>query len=672
MTWRELLQPDYATDFTPAGPSGLRWRILDRYDKAALLFLALVGVTLLASCPKIVPGMSDTWYHLAVARQVYQRSEIPEWANWEFAPVGRPHLYPPLLHVILALLAVPFRGDFVAVGSLMAAGCLLLSLLTCWLAARRLFGAAVGFLALLLLSMDLANIIILTSYIPSGLVNIMLPLLVLAFLQRRAWVSIALLTAMYYAHLGLPHLVALGLVLFALKYRRYARLTVKVVVVSVILYAPFLARLLLYHDWLSHFASQMGLPGGMLGKLMSLQILHLIILPAAVLGLWRRDRRNAGHQLPAYLLIGLLPLLFTYGGRYYCHTVPLWVGFAALGLRRLVPALPRARRLVALSLCTFLPLPALTHFKHLRVIPSFTTTDICLVLALRSEPLEWGEGERLGTDCRQVAAWLSQHTAPEEIIFVNREWVAGMVTLFTGHPTDFGAWWEVGKPQARREVAAYRASLRGGVFVYIPPKKDTESILGPARKLPGVDEQVRFGRFVVGRRRPRRIVASLEQIPLIRRRATGWHVTVTRPAEALAVQPGPPGQLSWRPVVGKRGRLSLIRELTVPPSASGLRFEIRASAGVDQVRLRFRRRKGSSGHWSFPIERPHRWLTKTCVLDWLQLEPSDADKAPSTDRLEFLLPPDTHAPPDLVIRLRSLEWVALERTESATTNRGKP
>ena len=62
--------------------------------------------------------------------------------------------------------------------------------------------------------------------------------------------------------------------------------------------------------------------------------------------------RDLGQQLPYWLLVGMLPLLASYGGRYFMHSIPLWSLFAAQCLHRLTPPVPRARRCVGLMLLT--------------------------------------------------------------------------------------------------------------------------------------------------------------------------------------------------------------------------------------------------------------------------------------------------------------------------------
>jgi hypothetical protein len=666
-----------------------------RYDKVALGFLAVVTVVFLVSWRKLLPGMSDTWYHLAVARHVYERAQIPEWADWEFRPWGRPHLYPPLLHAIMALVALPLRGDFVAVSGVMSAVFVPAALWTAWYAARWLLGAGGGLLALVLLSLDLGQLVVVKAYIPSTIVNILLPLLVVTFLSRRAWLSIALLTAMYYAHLGLPHLVALGLLLFGWKFRTYGLLALKVVVIAFVLYTPWLARSLMYEGWLADLGRQMGVPGNPFLKLLSLQIINLLILPAGLVGLLKRGQRDLGQQLPYWLLVGMLPLLASYGGRYFMHSIPLWSLFAARALRGLTPPAPRARRCVGLVLLTLAPVPTIGVFGQLIALPSIAVADTTLALLLAHQPADLGKEEQYGDDCRQIARWLKCYTAPDEVIHVNTEWVAGMVTVLTGRPTDFGAWWEVGKEQARLECRRSQDALPGGVFVFVAGKHEVQSIIHKMALLPGTDEVVHLGRFVVGRRLPRRLVSVGAPISLSPGEASGVRVAVAAPAEALAPDHERPWVLTWRPCTGEKGRLTLVIPLgstagpnggrsgphparvvapakgpdtsaaddaasySAPPN--GIRLWVKANRAVPHLLIGVRDSRNEVAEMDTPLPAAHCWTRETVVLDWLGRGEEPALLQAPLKSLEVRIPPEDPMGSALEVQIAGPEWVALAR-----------
>jgi hypothetical protein len=48
------------------------------------------------------PPLLDPAYHLAIAQQVRAAGGVLAQDVWQWAPVGRPHLYPPALHLAMA------------------------------------------------------------------------------------------------------------------------------------------------------------------------------------------------------------------------------------------------------------------------------------------------------------------------------------------------------------------------------------------------------------------------------------------------------------------------------------------------------------------------------------------------------------------------------------------
>ena len=75
-------------------------------DKAALGLVAVVFLAFAFFHEGLsLKSDSDQYYHMAAARRTLELGHIPKWDDWEFAPAGRPHLYPPGLHLALAVLA---------------------------------------------------------------------------------------------------------------------------------------------------------------------------------------------------------------------------------------------------------------------------------------------------------------------------------------------------------------------------------------------------------------------------------------------------------------------------------------------------------------------------------------------------------------------------------------
>lgn len=598
---------------TPAEePRSLSLRVgtLDRFDRWALGLIVLVFLLLVTNLEHLKPSMSDTWYHLGVARRVVEERGVPGWDWWNYAPTGRPHLYPPLLHVLIGLLA-GLSGSVLRAGQLCAAGFLPLALLTTWYCARRFLGSRAALVAALILLADLFHFVVMEAYIAGCLVNILLPLLMAAFIARRPWWSIALLGAMYYTHLGFPHCVALGLLLFGVKYRSYMRLALKVVGISFLFFTPWLSHVLEHLDWLPVLRSG-GMPGGLLEKMLSLQSFNLVVLGCGFWGIAVAPRHVPGRMLPVYLLLGFLPILFTYGGRYTMHTMPLWALLGASVLVRLVPETARPRHILGVCGLTLLPLPSVGLGEGLMPVP-LTGSHMLVMLCTTGNALfsRGDKSEAYLPDCDALVEYLQHHTAPDDIIHVNSMWVADMISLLADRRTDNGAWWECSKESEILRGRAMRDGSAPATFVFIRPETDPGAILRKIESLPGMDSERLIGRFIIGVRRPH-VLRSTGTV------VTGWSA-LSAAGAAGSVQETPQG-LCWQ-APGGQPSLALI-SARVPPlphgaDPCGARFRIRSTRMTGDIVFGIRTADGRDFRWPLSIPRADENSNVRVVFDWM-------------------------------------------------------
>ncbi len=598
-------------------------RPLDRFDRWTLGLIAVVFLLLLASIGHLKPAMSDTWYHLVIAKQLLADGQVPGWDRWHYAPLGRPNLYPPLLHLLLAALA-HLTGSLVRAGQLCAVLFLPCGFLTTWYCVRRLLSPRLALLAVLILLTDLFHFVVMDSYIAACFINLLLPLLMVSFLARRPWWSILLLTLMYYAHLGFPHCVALGLILFGLKYRSYLRLALKVVGVSLLFFTPWLAHVLGNLEWLE-VLREGGVPGTLLQKVLSLQILNLVLLGLGLWGISRTPRSEPARRLPVYLLAGFLPILFSYGGRYAMHTMPLWALLGAGVIGPLLPATAPARRILGLMLLTLLPLPSITVGKaDISVLP-LTGVHALLMTTFGHNSLfaDPKKSEAYLPDCDRLADWLRKNTDPQEIIHVNTVWVADMISLLADRRTDSGAWWECSKQSAKLYGQALRDWAPRAVFVCIKPEADVSSIIEDTPKMPGVDRKLDFGRMEVGLRDPHAVR------PADYARLGPWRA-LAAPGAAATVRVTSTG-LVWRLPVGE-GKLSLVSAPADLAGAGGslrrldgLAFRLRADKMTGDLVLGVRLTDGQDLRWPLAVPEPKVLYRVRALVRWM----TDAEGRPA-------------------------------------------
>jgi len=384
-------------------------------DVAALVFISLIFLVFVANRDDLsrMDGVvdSDPAYHMAVARQIIDHGgRLPRWDYWEYAPFGRPHLYHPGLHYLIALFSWK-SGDVLHGFNTIQMLLYPLALFGGWYFARWLFGAACGFLALIFLSMETAFLFTQAGVLPAAVVTAMIPAILMAFLARRTVATVVFLTVALYTHgpLGVPQLVVLGLLVFSMRHREWFPFFRKVAAFAGLLYLPWIVRMLEL-DGLAWFGSSVGAMGPARGAvevvgrgLLQLQIFSPILLLLAF-RTWRRDGDGRLGAVKS-LLLGFLPMLFAYGGRYFMHTAPLWAVLVARNFDAWLaspeptaeegdPAARRSlrRRTLAFVGLAFVPLPVISFGmpgagRGMRVWPGFTGTNVALHTAFhRSEP----------------------------------------------------------------------------------------------------------------------------------------------------------------------------------------------------------------------------------------------------------------------------------------------
>ena len=306
-----------------------RWiRGRDGWDLASvallLLFLVLVLVNISA-----YPVFLDIPYHMAVTQGFREAGGVTTWDFWDYAPEGRPHLYPPLLHVGMSLL-MDLGLSQRAVATLVCLAIFPLVMLTLWWMMRRLFGTRAAFLSLIFLCVPYAFLWQTGITVAASLVLALTPLVFLA-LEKDRRVAAALLLAMcLYSHLVLGHLVALALVVYLAHRRRYWKRILAALALAYLLYLPW-GLVIITNLSSLHFSE----PGGG-GNI----VLHLLAWLAALAGAAVCYRKKGRYYLlPSYLL-SMVPIAFFYPNRFWEGHVFLPLAMlGAVALDRLCAAL---------------------------------------------------------------------------------------------------------------------------------------------------------------------------------------------------------------------------------------------------------------------------------------------------------------------------------------------
>ena len=280
-----------------------------------------------------------------------------------------------------------------------------------------------------------------------------------------------------------------------------------------------------------------------------LQIISPILLFLA-LRTWRRDK-DARLGVVKSLLVGFLPMLLVYGGRYFMHTAPLWAILIGLNFEKWLARHEVAaesgdararksmrRRVLVFVALAFVPLPVISTGMGpdggLNVWPGLTglnATAVVLVmktprdrdfedmaefvrLTMPPERIPGGPpppdpGEKSAEEMRYTEYLGGDDYARlrKRIVHIGREpygsvYLADRVTVATGLRTDSGGWAaEVRSQLMLDEVERAREKDPECLFVF--RKKNEDFTKEEVAKLTGVhdlDWTRRFGKYLVGGR----------------------------------------------------------------------------------------------------------------------------------------------------------------------------
>lgn len=287
------------------GRFGAWWGRRDLYDILVVLFIAACLVLILVNL-SMYPVYLDIPYHMAVAEGFREAGGVLTWDFWDYAPQGRPHIYPPLLHVAMSvMLDIGFSVEFVA--TMVCVAMFPLILLSLWWAMRKLFGSRAAFYAVLLLGVPYVFFWQSGVTVAASLVLALTPMVFWALEEDRKVACTILLALCLYSHLVMGHLVALALFLYLLHRRQAWRKILTVLGAAYLLYLPWGINVLAN---LSSFSVSEPAAGGGL-------ILHILLWGLAAAGFVLCYIRRKRYYLLAAYLLSMVPIAFFYSHRFW-------------------------------------------------------------------------------------------------------------------------------------------------------------------------------------------------------------------------------------------------------------------------------------------------------------------------------------------------------------------
>jgi hypothetical protein len=262
------------------------------------------------------PVFVDIYYHLSIMEMFDQAGGIVTHDFLQFAPEGRSHLYPPLLHILM-MMAHKAGASSEHIGAFVSAGAYPLILMSIWYVLREMISRKAACLAILFMLSSWSFFYTTAIVSAAGLATI-LALWAYLLVYRGRWLSASIVLALcIYSHLSYPHLISVSLVLIAGVCPLYRKNVAKTIVLAYALASPWLAVVLANTGAIA----QTSMDGG-------LQQAGFPLLAAAIAGAAISLKSLLGGKtcfaFPLAMMISMLPILLFYPSRFFVHgTVPL-------------------------------------------------------------------------------------------------------------------------------------------------------------------------------------------------------------------------------------------------------------------------------------------------------------------------------------------------------------
>lgn len=414
---------------------------LNMYDGLSLFVIMIFSVVLLLRID-LYPVFVDIYYHISVALSFDTAGGIVFWDFWEFAPEGRPHLYPPLLHCIMLILSE--ITDHLVVGKFISFIMFPASQITVWFSSREIFSRKTALYALLVLSSSLMYFRLQAVTSAAALVLVMVPFLFYCIEKGKIIASIIVLTACLYTHVGMGPIAVSAFLLYGLLRRERLGKIAKAVAASLILYIPWGLHTLANMESLS--ANSPPSSGS------------LILFPwiFGIIGLLICIKKKKEFLIPVCIFVCMIPIAFTYVGRFSGHAVLPLALLSGIALSHIDERLtPPKRTAFVIGAILVLSLiaptvgaraergqpqrgqqnqkePAKPQQRLGITFPSLLVT----LPAMRSDTY-------LTQDNLKMAEIIRKNSQQNEIIFIQGGNWGCFVTATTGRPQLLGMWQEV-------------------------------------------------------------------------------------------------------------------------------------------------------------------------------------------------------------------------------------
>jgi hypothetical protein len=413
------------------------------WDRLSLSAICLCLFIFLAQWPQL-PFFLDMYYHLAVAKGFEAAGGISLHNFWEYGPAGAPHLYPPLMHIIILFFIKTGITDIILLKSISVVMPVLM-LAVLWLIMRKIVGERTAFFTVFL-STCASLFLISASFTPAATLACILLLYGLYCIHKGyIMLSAFIFGLISYAHTGIFIVCLLFLMASAAAKVLDTRGLLKISIISIIIGLPWIMHVILSLPEITYHATAN----------MPVRIYPIIIL-FSIIGMSQFRR----YGLFTALLFSLFPMLALYPFRFFSAQGMLaLLIFSGIGLNRAYritvskmsghKILKKYKGLFAATLLSYLTFFAPSVEFHNKSIRLEISDSLVTSLFEGKEPgniLSTGLYDEKKLD--MLSRHVKRHSQKGEFIWSNNRYLGGLIAARTGRPAISGMLLEI-QPKER-------------------------------------------------------------------------------------------------------------------------------------------------------------------------------------------------------------------------------
>ena len=410
-----------------------RWKFYPLLILTFFLFSALLKWSL-------SPTFIDIYYHLSVMLGFNEAGGFVKEAFWEYAPIERIHLYPPLFHFLM-LIFYKLGASALFIGRFFEFIIYPLLLLVLWRVISVLFYERVAFFSLLIASSLYSFYLSAINLIPASIAVIFGLLAYLSIEKKRILGSSVFLCLAFYTHSGIPWFFVGSLILYGILNRERLKDSLITVFFALILACP-----ILIYEY--NFREYVSLAGVYENFLIEINLwLFIAAIPGFFIALKKKKRYFIFVSL---FLMGILMLFFKYRYRYLCgHGILGLIFLSALSLDKIydkfsVYLFNRGQRdtylrwFIASILIFFFIFSPTLQFKdkNFRLV-SLNSTYMKVIPSYYNDDFQRGNEISIyfSKFWKEIVDIVKVNSGEDDIIYSNLSYVNGLISIFSNRAT---------------------------------------------------------------------------------------------------------------------------------------------------------------------------------------------------------------------------------------------